>query len=321
MVNQHFADRLLASIQQKNAPVCVGFDPVIDRLPHEIRETCKLNQDVGFLLKNSELWENVAEAFLAFGRGVIEVIADQVPAIKINIAFFEPFHAHGLKAYDQLVSEAKLAGLIVIGDIKRADIGHSTTQYALAHLGMSDQTETISSPDSVTVNPYFGIDGIKPFMDIASENNSGLFVLVQTSNPSAAQIQNLSLSDGTLVCEQVARLVQEWASEKSMMGSGEYSCIGAVVSPRDLDSTRRIRSLMPSCIFLVPGFGAQGRSTTEVAECFKPDGTGAIINASRSILYAYEQERYRKVNDADWKESIGQSCGEMVDTIRKVISQ
>ncbi len=293
---EHFADRLLAAIREKNAAVCVGLDPLVDRLPSGLQETAR---------------RNPAEALSAYGRGVIEAVAGYVPAIKINIAFFEPFGAEGVRVYLELIAAAKRAGLLVIGDIKRADIGHSTTQYAFAHLAVENAT----AADAVTVNPYLGWDGVEPFVAAARSHGRGLFVLVQTSNPSAAQVQGLQLTDGSTVCHAVARLVQGWAAGDGLVGRGGYSCIGAVVSPRDLPSTVRIRELMPHCIFLVPGFGAQGRTADEVAKCFRPDGTGAIVTASRSVIYAYEDSP-RHPQDADWQSRVAKACQDFASTVR-----
>jgi len=211
------------------------------------------------------------------------------------------------------VAHAKAAGLLVIGDVKRADIGHSSTQYAVAHLGTD-----AALPDAVTVNPYFGYDAIKPFVDIARTTGGGLFVLVQTSNETAAQVQGLTLADGSTVCQSVARLAQSWAGAEGLIGKSGYSCVGAVVSPRDLESTVRIRELMPNCIFLVPGFGAQGRTADEVAKCFKTDGTGAIVAASRSVIYAYEDKKYRDLG-ADWPRCVREACEEFVATVRSSV--
>ncbi len=295
----HFADRLVAAIRKKNAPVCVGLDPLVERLPDAVREA-----------HGDEPWA----ALLQYGREVIRAVAAHVPAIKINIAFFEPYHAEGIRVYYQLVGEAKAAGLIVIGDVKRADIGHSSTQYAVAHLGNG----VVALPDAVTVNPYFGYDAIKPFVDTAQTTGGGLFVLVQTSNESASQVQGLTLADGWTVCQSVARLVQSWAGAEGLVGESGYSCVGAVVSPRDLESTIRIRTLMPNCLFLVPGFGAQGRTADEAAKCFKPDGTGAIVTASRSVIYAYEDAKYRSTG-IDWQKCVAAACKEFVAAVRTVL--
>ncbi|MDO8632023.1 MAG: orotidine-5'-phosphate decarboxylase, partial [Phycisphaerales bacterium] len=258
-----------------------------------------------------------AAVLVAYGRGVIEAVAPHVPAIKINIAFFEPFGPDGIAAYHELIAVSHQAGMIVIGDVKRADIGHTSAQYAKATLGGPGDDAAVA--DAVTVNPYFGWDGVAPFVEAARANGRGVFVLVQTSNESAAQVQGLTLADGSTVCHSVARMVQEWASAEGLVGASGYSCVGAVVSPRDLESTVRIRALMPNCIFLVPGFGAQGRTADEVAKCFNSNGTGAIVAASRSVIYAYGEPMYRD-HSADWKRCIAGACKEFVATIRTVTS-
>lgn len=289
-----FGDRLAGAIRKLNAAVCVGLDPVVDKLPAELGDLAK---------------RNPSEAILAYGRGVIEAIAGKVPAIKINIAFFEPFFEDGLRVYRELTRSAHRAGLIVIGDIKRADIGHSSQQYATAHVG----TDRDDQVDAVTVNPYFGSDGVEPFIETALKTNRGVIVLVQTSNASASQVQGLAFADGLTVCQKVASLVQSWAARS--IGTSGYSPVGAVVSPRDLPSTIQIRDLMPNCIFLVPGFGAQGRTADEVAKCFKPDGSGAIVTASRSVIYAYAEPRYR---GQDWQSAVAASCSDFAAEIRSL---
>lgn len=283
-MNQLFGDRLAGAIRKLNAAVCVGLDPVVDKLPADLRNLAQ---------------RDPSEAILAYGRGVIEAIAGKVPAIKINIAFFEPFFEDGLRVYRELTRTAHRAGLIVIGDIKRADIGHSSQQYATAHVG-ADRDDQV---DAVTVNPYFGSDGVEPFIETALKTNRGVIVLVQTSNVSASQVQGLTFADGLTVCQKVASLVQSWAARS--IGTSGYSSVGAVVSPRDLESTALIRELMPNCIFLVPGFGAQGRTADEVAKCFRPDGSGAIVTASRSVIYAYAEPKYK---GETWQSAVAASC-------------
>lgn len=260
----------------------------------------------------------LVQALLSFGREIIDTVAPIVPAIKINIAFFERLHAAGVSAYFVLIRHAHQAGLIVIGDAKRADIGHTSTQYAIGHLSDSGCDPTTVA-DAVTVNPYFGYDSVRPFIDTARETGRGVFVLVQTSNKSAKEVQGLALSDGSLVCERVAELVQGWASAEGLVGSSGYSSVGAVVSPRDLESTQRIRASMPNCIFLVPGFGAQGRTSDEIAKCFRPDGTGAIVNASRSIIYGYEDDRYKDRFKDNWQRAVEQACLDCVAAVRTVL--
>lgn len=320
-MDNHFGDRLTGAIRKKEAPVCVGLDPLIERLPASLLKEHGVGTKYDLDLRTGANLGGLADAIQAFGQEIIRVVAPHVPAVKINIAFFERYYTAGIRAYHRLVRHASELGLVVIGDVKRADIGHSTTQYAYAQLGPIPHPglDEVATPDAVTVNPYFGYDGIRPFVELARESGGGLFVLVQTSNESAREIQGLTLSDGTTVCEQVAQLVQEWAAGEAPIGSSGYSCIGAVVSPRDLESTERIRALMPNCIFLVPGFGAQGRTADEVAKCFKPDGTGAIVNASRSVIYAYREDRYRDLYGDDWQKSVDHACKDLVSAVRTAV--
>ncbi len=313
-----FGDRLVSAIRDKNAPVCVGLDPLIERFPPSVLAEAGIALEKATNPGGPVDLGAAADALRSFGRDVIRTVAPYVPAVKINIAFFERYYTPGLAVYHELIRQARELGLLVIGDVKRADIGHSTTQYANAQLGGMAHAD-IAVPDAVTVNPYFGYDGIRPFVDIARETGRGLFVLVQTSNESAAEVQGQRLSDGTTLCQLVGRLVQTWASTESLVGTSGYSCIGAVVSPRDLESTELIRAAMPNCIFLVPGFGAQGRTADEVAKCFKPDGTGAIVNASRSVIYAYQDECYRDVLGDDWRRCVAQGCQDFVDSIRGIM--
>jgi orotidine-5'-phosphate decarboxylase len=311
----NFADTLLMAIREKNAPVCVGLDPLLDRLPPSILANHDISKDG--MTKGMDTSRCVA-ALASFGRELIDVVMEYVPSIKINIAFFERYFSEGVAAYFDLVRYAHEAGLLVIGDAKRADIGHTSDQYAIGHL--ADRTDRNSAvADALTINPYFGFDSIKPFLDAGVETGRGLFVLVQTSNESANEVQGLVLSDGTMVCERVAALVSEWATGEGLVGRSGYSSVGAVVSPRDLESTQRIRTLMPKCLFLVPGFGAQGRSAEEVATCFRSDGTGAIVNASRSVIYAHDQDRYRNRFGDDWKRCVREACLDFVQSIRSIL--
>jgi len=321
-LTMHFGDRLSEAIRRKDAPVCVGFDPLIQRLP--VKLCTEFNTDE---IREHDFWtsadrEALANAILAYGRGVVDAVAAYVPAIKINIAFFEPYYAEGVRAYLQMVRYARDAGLVVIGDIKRADIGHSSTQYAEAHLGGVEPAdeEGFALPDAVTVNPYFGYDAMRPFVDVARERGRGLFVLVQTSNESADEVQGVTLSDDSTLCHHVADLVQTWAQDKGLIGECGYSCIGAVVSPRDADVSRELRSMMPNCIFLVPGFGAQGRTAEEVSTCFNEDGTGAIVSASRSVIYAYENVRYQGTCPDGWQSCVAKAAEDLVASVRSVLT-
>ncbi|MEK6676378.1 MAG: orotidine-5'-phosphate decarboxylase [Planctomycetota bacterium] len=321
----HFADRLLHAIQKTRAPVCVGIDPVLDRIPDELLQEHGVHLDsTGQPLKGTSL-DSVGKAFKVFGREVIHLIADLVPACKLNIAFFEPYFDVGVRTYFELIREARQAGLLVIGDIKRSDIDHSAAQYALAHLGSSStffaDASSFAEPDAVTINAYLGSDGIAPFVDVAKKEGRGVFALVQTSNRSAEQLQGLKLSDGRRVVRALADYVNEWSSAAGMIGESGFSLLGAVVAPQDRPGTMELRKAMPACIFLVPGFGFQGRSAEDVAACFRNDGTGAIVNASRSIIHAYRDSKYRDQYGNDWRRCIVAACKDFADAFRFISSR
>jgi len=321
-VSTHFADRLIEAMRRTEAPVCVGFDPLIQRLPIELCESFGTDAVRDHDRYSQADREALAGAILAFGRGVVDALASRVPAIKINIAFFEPYYAEGIRAYYQMIRYAQDAGMIVLGDIKRADIGHSSSQYADAHLGnmlVSDE-EGLALPDAVTLNPYFGFDAIQPFVETARETGRGVFVLVQTSNPSAGEVQGAILANETTLCHHVADLVQLWAQGKGLIGQSGFSCIGAVVSPRDVGLSRELRMMMPNCIFLVPGFGAQGRTADEVSTCFNEDGGGAIVSASRSVIYAFENVRYQSTCSDGWQSCISKAADDFIASVRSVLA-
>lgn len=312
-MSAHFADRLLAAIRAKGAPVCVGLDPVYQRLPADLTARAGLD--------DARDLESVLDAVREFCRAVIRIVAPIVPAVKINSAFFERYYTDGVEAYFDLVREASAAKLIVIGDVKRADIGHSSGLYARGHLSDPDfaALDGLVAPDAITVNPYFGLDGIKPFLEVAREQSKGLFALVQTSNPSAIEVQGLTLADGTTVGERVAALVNTWAGGDGLLGDSGYSLLGAVVSPRDETSTRKLRAAMPNCMFLVPGFGAQGKTAEQIRNCFKPDGTGALVNASRSVLYAYEDTKYTQMYASQWERCVEHACRDFVAAVASIV--
>lgn len=312
----NFADNLLAAINEKKAPVCVGIDPVFARLPSEINEDPELNDEADS--------EAALDAVLEYCRKVLRVVAPIVPAVKLNIAYFERYYSEGVFAYYELVEEAANLGLTVIGDVKRGDVGHSAELYARSALGDPDfsDLDELVAPDAVTVNGYVGLDGVKPFIDVASKEGKGVFVLVRTSNPSAAVIQDAELASGGRVCELLGQQVEEWAGAEGLVGEAGYSCVGAVVAATDREQTMKLRAMMPSCFFLVPGWGAQGASPEDVAACFKSDGTGALVSASRSVIYAYDEEiagmKYIEMYPSDWAECVGHACKDFVAEVSKL---
>jgi len=308
-VSDNFADRLLAAIKAKNAPVCVGIDPVYAKMPAEITEHKALNDETDS--------EAALDAVLEFSRRIIKIVAPFVPAVKINSAFFERYYWEGIEAYFELIQEASSANLLVIGDCKRGDIGSTAELYAKSALSDPDfgNLDDMVGPDAVTVSPYFGLDGLQSFIDTAREEQKGLFTLVRTSNESADAIQNVKLESGLTVCEHIAQQVAQWGSDESLIGNAGYSCVGAVVAAKDKDETTRLRGMMPHALFLVPGFGAQGGTAADIAPCFKSDGTGAIVNASRSIIYAFDDMKYVERFTSEWDKCIEQATKDFIKDV------
>ena len=296
MAEMNFADRLLAAIAQKKTPLIVGLDPVYPNLPAAITQHRELN--------DAEDVEAGVDAILEFCTRVLKIVAPHVPAVKINSAFFEQYYWYGCEAFHAVVQEAAAHGLIVIDDAKRGDIGNSSERYAAATLSdpqFASLDDTVG-PDAVTVNPYMGQDSVAPFIRTAQEFNKGLFVLVRTSNPGAAEIQDMLLQDGTPLYQHVGKLVANWG--EAMMGEYGYSAVGAVVGATNPEQLSLLRQQLPHTLFLVPGYGAQGATAADVAKAFKSDGTGAIINSSRAIIYAHQDARYAGV---DWEKAIEQA--------------
>jgi orotidine-5'-phosphate decarboxylase len=280
-------------------PVCVGIDPVYEELPPEFQTDAATPQDR-------------LAAIAAFCREVLQIVAPVVPAVKPQIAFFESLGYQGVKLYFDLVRQARKLGLLVIGDVKRGDIGHTAAAYAAAHLAGED------CPDAVTVNGYFGADGLAPFLQVARQQGKGLFVLVRTSNPSAAVIQDFTGPDGLKFYEHIARQLAAIGDGPELVGASGYSCLGAVVGATYPQEARRLREIMPRQIFLVPGYGAQGATAADCAASFKADGTGAIVNASRSVLYAFRKGPHA---GKDWKQAIATAAKNLVTDIRQALAR
>lgn len=300
MALDHFADRLLQACEHKGAPVCVGIDPVLERLPADLQ-------------RPSADPAEAAEAFAAFVEGVIDAVAELVPCVKLQSACFERYHWAGVQVYHRMIDLARQRGLLVIGDAKRGDIGISAEHYAAGCLGDPLQPEIELGPDALTINSYFGHDGVQPFMDLAARQNKGLFALVRTSNPGGDAIQGLKLADGGTVADAVANLVAQWGD--TALGFSGYSLLGAVVGATKRQDAARLRTLMPRQIFLVPGFGAQGGSADDVRACFHPDGRGALITASRSVLFAYD-----KKPGGDWRRAIAEAAIDLKQQVNAILS-
>ena len=275
----HFADRLLDAADAKGGPVCIGIDPVYERLPAQLQTA------------DAKCAQLRVEAISRFVQDVLQAVAPHVPCVKFQSACFERYRWPGVKAYYDLVDQARAMGLIIIGDVKRGDIGVSSEHYAAGCLGDDpfDDLDHTDGPDALTVNAYLGADGLDPFVQAAAASGKGLFALVRTSNPGGDAIQSLALADGRQVCDAVAAMVAQIGAPAQLVGRRGYSLIGAVVGATKAEDAARLRQMMPQQLLLLPGFGAQGGRGDDVRACFKDDGTGALVTASRSILYAYEK--------------------------------
>jgi orotidine-5'-phosphate decarboxylase len=291
----HFADRLRAAVGAKGSPVCVGIDPRWDRLPPALRASPEPEATAKLAKIGEFCWQ------------VLQAVAPHVPAVKPQSAYFEAFGAAGVETYFQVVRWARELGLIVIGDVKRNDIGSTAEAYAAGHLA-GDQT-----PDAVTVNGYFGRDGLEPFLHRCREEGKGVFVLVRTSNPSAGEVQDFASAGGRRLYEHVAGMVAELGDGEGLLGDGGDSAVGAVVGATYPDEARRLRKIMPRQVFLVPGYGAQGATAADCVAAFRPDGTGAIVNASRSVIYAFAEERYA---DMPWPRAVAAAAEAFAEDVR-----
>jgi len=273
-------DVLLERIDALRNPTVVGLDPTLEMIPAYLREE-----------KFAELGktpEAVAEMFLAFNEGIMTAVQGIVPAVKPQIAFYERYGLAGLAAYEKTCAMAQKMGFVVIGDIKRGDIGSTAAAYA-AHIGGTEiggERFDLWHEDYVTVNPYLGVDGIKPFVDECNKQKKGIFVLVKTSNPSSAQLQDL-IVDGKPVYLHMAALVEEWG--KDAMGEKGYSRVGAVIGATHREQGAAARAAMPHTFFLVPGYGAQGGTAEDIRGFFDKDGRGCIVNSSRGIIAAWKK--------------------------------
>ena len=280
--------KLIDKIVNTGAPIVVGLDPKLDFVPEAIKKRC-------FEEKGENL-EGVAEAFWQFNKEIIDNVYDVVPAVKPQIAMYEEIGIPGLIAFKKTVDYCKEKGLIVIGDIKRGDIGSTAQSYAVGHLGgvkVGDKVFEGFDEDFVTVNPYLGSDGVKPFIDICNKEDKGIFVLAKTSNPSSGEFQD-KLIDGKPLYEVVGAKIKEWG-EESM--DGDYSNVGAVVGATYPEMGKVLRELMPKTYILVPGYGAQGGKGKDLVNFFNKDGLGAIVNSSRGIIAAWKSENYKQFND------------------------
>lgn len=292
-------NRLISRIKETEAPIVVGLDPMLKYVPAHIQKAA--------FEQYGETLEGAAEAIWQFNKGIVDAIYDLVPAVKPQIAMYEQFGIPGLCAYKKTVDYCKSKGLVVIGDIKRGDIGSTSEAYAVGHLGkvkVGASSFAGFDEDFATVNPYLGSDGVRPFINVCKEEKKGIFVLVKTSNPSSGEFQDRTvlLDDGSRkkLYEIVGEQVDAWGSE--LMGDG-YSYVGAVVGATYPEEGKILRAVMPKAFILVPGYGAQGGKGADLVHFFDKDGLGAIVNSSRGIIAAYTNEKYASYGETAYADA------------------
>ena len=300
MINQ-----LIQKIQETKAPICVGLDPMLGYIPEHV--TRKAFDEFG------ETLEGAAEAIWQFNKEIVDHVCDIIPSVKPQIAMYEQFGIEGLKIYKRTVDYCQEKGLLVIGDAKRGDIGSTSAAYATAHIGhvkVGGSILTGFGTDFLTVNPYLGTDGVKPFVDVCKEEDRGLFVLVKTSNPSSGEFQD-QLIGGRPLYELVAEKVVEWGADCM---DGTYSNVGAVVGATYPEMSKILRKLMPHTYFLVPGYGAQGGTADDIARYLDKHSNGGVVNSSRAVLLAYKKQPGVAFDEAAYnecvnmKEAIAHAC-------------
>ena len=299
-------NKLISNIRKTNAPIVVGLDPMLNYIPEHIQK--KAFAEFG------ETLEGAAEAIWQYNKGIVDATYDLIPAVKPQIATYEQFGIPGLIAYKKTVDYCKSKDLVVIGDIKRGDIGSTSAAYAVGHLGqvqVGSRKYAGFDEDFATVNPYLGSDGVKPFMDICKEEKKGIFVLVKTSNPSSGEFQDRVI-DGRPLYELVGEKVAQWGDE--LMGD-EYSYVGAVVGATYPEMGKVLRKIMPKTFILVPGYGAQGGKGADLVHFFNEDGLGAIVNSSRGIIAAYKQEKYKEFGAENYADASRAAVKDMIADI------
>lgn len=302
-------NKLIDNIKKTEAPIVVGLDPMLGYVPKYILDKAVKEQGETLEAAGAAVWE--------YNKGIIDATCDLIPAVKPQVAMYEQFGIPGLEAFKKTVDYCKEKGLVVIGDIKRGDIGSTSTAYAVGHLGkvqIGSKKLSGFDEDFVTVNPYLGSDGVNPFIDVCKEEKKGIFVLVKTSNPSSGEFQDKKI-DGRPLYEIVGEKVAEWGA--GCMG-GSYSYVGAVVGATYPEMGKVLRKIMPKTYILVPGYGAQGGTAADLKPYFNEDGLGAIVNSSRGIICAYKQEKYAQYGESGYAEASRQAVIDMKNDISSI---
>ena len=308
---ENMIDKLINKIKETNNPTVIGLDPRYEMIPECIRS------------KYEETLEGVAKAIVEFNKALIDEIYDVIPAIKPNVAFYEMYGLEGMKAFEETCKYAKEKGMLVIADIKRGDIGSTAKAYSNAFLGktkIGEKEESIYDVDFVTLNPYLGIDGIKPFIEDCAKYGKGVFIIDKTSNPSSGELQDLKLENGEEVYTKVAKLVEEWG--KDLRGEYGYSSISTVVGatyPKQLEDLRKVA---PHTFFLIPGYGAQGGKAEDIALGFDENGIGGIINSSRGLMCAYKSDLWKdKYTEEEFAKATRAEAIRMRDELNEAIKK
>lgn len=304
-------DKLINKIKVTNNPTVMGLDPRYDMLPECIKS--KYNGSV----------EKICEGILEYNKSLIDSVCDIIPAIKPQMAFYEMFGIEGIKCFKETCKYAKEKDMIIIVDAKRGDIGSTAAGYSNAYLGstpMGNFEENFVDVDFVTVNPYLGTDGIKPFVEDCKKYNKGIFVLVKTSNPSSGELQDLKLENGKTIYETVGDLVETWGEE--VRGEFGYSSVAAVVGATYPEQLKSLREQLPHTFFLIPGYGAQGGKAEDIALGFDKNGFGGIINASRSLMCAYKSDKWKeKFSDEEYAQATRAEAIRMRDELNSAIQK
>jgi orotidine-5'-phosphate decarboxylase len=294
-MNKNFADRLAAACREKRSAVCVGIDPRVKQLPAEFKP-------------KRETPSEHAEAISSWARELIAVIAPLVPVVKPQIAFYEALGAAGFRAYHETILAAQEKGLLVIGDVKRGDIGSTAEAYADGHFGLL-------GADALTVSPYLGRDSIEPYLVHCRAAGKGIYVLVKTSNPGSVDLQDVRVGEGTL-WRHVAKLVRDIGADPSLVGESGLSCVGAVTGATFPEELVELRAAMPTTPLLIPGYGAQGASAADCAKGFLPGGMGAVVNSSRGITFAFRSGVHaERFGERRWRDSVAAAVYEMGDEL------
>jgi orotidine-5'-phosphate decarboxylase len=309
-MSELFSDRVLNSIAAKGAPICVGIDPILSMLPQDVLDPRLTNDPTA-----------AVDAIFTFVTKILRIVAEHVPIVKFQSAYFEQFYAEGVEAYYSLIAEAQHLGLLVIGDVKRGDIGSTSEAYAQAHLADPPaQLEDLAAPDAITVNPMMGVDTLEPFLETARRFDKGLFVLIRTSNPGSAATQDVKLADGKMWCEHLADLLAARIDSKETIGTHGFNFIGAVVGATQPHVMQSLRARLPKSIFLLPGYGTQG-ATADMTRAAFINGQGALVSASRSILYAHREKKYVDRFRNDWEKCVEAAVIDMKRDVTGILSK